>query len=437
MRNVQVGQGVRAVLATDEQLADVVRFCSNPEEYGIFGIDITYNIGDFYVTTTTYKHLSLIDKATGNHPVFPGPMMVHTDEKQETFHYFASTMREVNSDIENILFVGSDRQRSIENGLAPQLPIVHFLVCKKHVEDNIKMKMAALGIQEKANYLIEIFGDRTSRGLIDSESREEFESRLLQLKDVWENRPTGDEFYTNLVAHIAEDMKCKMILPIRRTAGLGDKFFNNNSTESINSSLKSEVEQSKHATAPGKPSKCSHGKFVSIAEEFVNRYRRNVHRGVVGDGPYKLSQNYQHAAVTEDKWKNMTKKEKAAKISIVDPVGYKKLLTFAATGISTSTKSGSGRTTPPKAPVLSSVNSELNPSENLPDFESSGLPQYLRGSWEKARDIIIKNGVTKINDGTNVVVSITNPRKPHIVNYVGSRSPVTVKGFRERLSVRM
>ena len=36
----------------------------------------------------------------------------------------------------------------------------------------------------------------------------------------------------------------------------------------------------------------------------------------------------------------MTKKGKAAKISVVDPVGYKKLLTFAATGTSTSTKSG-------------------------------------------------------------------------------------------------
>ena len=183
--------------------------------------------------------------------------MVHTDEKQETFHYFASTIREVNSDVENILFAGSDRQRSIENVLAPQLLIAHFVVCKKHVEDNIKMKVAALGVQDKANYLIEIFGDRTSRGFIDSESREEFESRLLQLKNVWENRPTGDEFFTYFVAQIAEDMKCKMILPIRRAADLGDKFFYNNSTESINSSWKSEVEQSKHATTPGKPSKCS------------------------------------------------------------------------------------------------------------------------------------------------------------------------------------
>ena len=42
---MQVGQGVREVFATGEQLADVVRFCSNPEEYGIFDIDVTYNIG--------------------------------------------------------------------------------------------------------------------------------------------------------------------------------------------------------------------------------------------------------------------------------------------------------------------------------------------------------------------------------------------------------
>lgn len=108
VRNVQVGPGVRAVLATEEQLADVVKFCTDPEEFGILGIDVTYDIGDFYITTTSYQHLSRIDKSTRKHPTFPGPMMIHTDEKQATFHYFASTLRENNSDIENILFVGSD-----------------------------------------------------------------------------------------------------------------------------------------------------------------------------------------------------------------------------------------------------------------------------------------------------------------------------------------
>ena len=47
---------------------------TDPEEFGILGIDVTYNIGDFYITTTSYQHLSMIDKSTGKHPTFPGPI---------------------------------------------------------------------------------------------------------------------------------------------------------------------------------------------------------------------------------------------------------------------------------------------------------------------------------------------------------------------------
>ena len=149
-------------------------FCKDPEEFGILVIDVTYNIADFYITTTSYQHLSMIDKSTGKHLTFPGPMTIHTDEKQATFHYFASTLRENNSDIENIRFVGSDRQHSMENGFGPQMSIAQFLACKKHVEDNVKMKLAALGILNKSDFLVDIFGDNTSRGLVDSESNEDF-----------------------------------------------------------------------------------------------------------------------------------------------------------------------------------------------------------------------------------------------------------------------
>lgn len=83
--------------------------------------------------------------------------------------------------------------------------------------------------------------------------------------------------------------------------------------------------KSKNASSPGKPSKYSYGEFVNIADGFVSRYRRNVHRVVVGDGPYKLAPKYQHAAATEDSWRKMSQKERAAKISAIDPVGSKKL----------------------------------------------------------------------------------------------------------------
>ena len=289
---------MKAVLATKEPLADVVRFCTNPEEFGILGIDVTYNVGDFYVTTTTYKHLAIVDTSTGKHPTFPGPMMVHTDEKEATFHYFASTLRELNSDIQNVLFIGSDRQRSIENGLGPQMPIAPFLACKKHMEDNVKMKLATLGVPNKCDVLIDIFGDSTSRGLVDCETNGDFDNRLLQLKSSWESVSHGKEFYSYFVTHVAEEMKSKIPLPVRRAAGLGDNFFFNNSTESINSSLKSEVEKRKNAASPERPSKCSYGEFVNISIGFVSRYRRDVHGAIVSNGPYELASKYHYLEVT-------------------------------------------------------------------------------------------------------------------------------------------
>ena len=40
-------------LATEQQLADVVRFCTNPEAFCILGVDCTFQIADFYYTFTT------------------------------------------------------------------------------------------------------------------------------------------------------------------------------------------------------------------------------------------------------------------------------------------------------------------------------------------------------------------------------------------------
>ena len=164
-------------------------------------------------------------KVTRKHPTFPGPMMIHTDENQATFHYFASTLRENNSDIENILFVGSDRQHTMENGLARKMPTAQFLSCKKHVEDNVKMKMAALGILNKSDFLVDIFGDNSSRGLVDSESNEDFDARLLHLKKVWGITPQGNKFYAYFLVHIADDMKNKNDPPNSQSSWSGGQFL--------------------------------------------------------------------------------------------------------------------------------------------------------------------------------------------------------------------
>lgn len=44
------------ILATDQQLTDLERFCTR-DPFGIIGIDPTFNLGPFYVTPITYQNL--------------------------------------------------------------------------------------------------------------------------------------------------------------------------------------------------------------------------------------------------------------------------------------------------------------------------------------------------------------------------------------------
>ncbi|CAB4043364.1 Hypothetical predicted protein, partial [Paramuricea clavata] len=99
VHSLQVGPDIRVVLATKSQLEDLVKFCCDPESFSILGVDVTYNIGHFYVTTTTYNHLMLVTRETGTSPTFPGPMMMHTKESSEDFHYFGSTLKEQNHEV--------------------------------------------------------------------------------------------------------------------------------------------------------------------------------------------------------------------------------------------------------------------------------------------------------------------------------------------------
>ena len=417
LHSLQVSPEVRLVITTKAQLAEVVNFCTNPEEFSIFAIDVTYDIGPFFVTTTTYRHLKLHDKESGTHPNFPGPMMIHTDEGSEAFRYFFSTLKGLNRDIENILFVGCDRQKAIVNGLSSELPIAQFLACTKHVQDNIKRKMSSLFIHEnvQAEFLMDIFGDRSNKGLIDSNSAEDFDARLLSLKSSWDEREIKvshketPQFYSYFLANISVDMKEKMLLPVRRSAGIGDNFYFNNCPESMNSCLKKEIDHQKKAASPGKSSKCSYSEFTDIAKNFVGKYRRNVHRALVGDSPYILAPSYRHLEVCKEAWDQLSKAERISKIALIDECGAKEYYDEHSS----------------PAPSTSQI---------LPNFRCSGLPRIMEETWSKAELILQKEGVTKVQaaDGMFVAISTSKPHQPHIVNTVNGSVKCDCEAFKSR-----
>ena len=87
VRIVSFDDTVSCVHFTDQQLNDIERFCTNrgSTTNSVFGIDPTFNLGNVYVTVTTYENLLLVIQKTGEHPVFIGPVLVHQKCTYETY----------------------------------------------------------------------------------------------------------------------------------------------------------------------------------------------------------------------------------------------------------------------------------------------------------------------------------------------------------------
>ena len=78
---VQAAPEATCVLAADYQLN---RFCTNKDQFSILGIDPTFNLGEFSLTVTTYRHLMLVSTRTGKPPVMLGHMFAHQKKEMRT-----------------------------------------------------------------------------------------------------------------------------------------------------------------------------------------------------------------------------------------------------------------------------------------------------------------------------------------------------------------
>ena len=254
---LQLTPNIRFVLANKPLIRDIKDFCTGIRDFSILGIDTTYNISKkVYFSPTTYRHLKLLDRQTGQHPVLPGPALINDKLDATNFRFFANCLVDQDEELLGVRAIGSDRDAAIDKGLKSVFRSSQFLACKKHVQDNIKSKLTTLGItgQAKNEFLTDIFGCDSDKvlGLVDCLSSEDFDSRLYSLKPKWckrEETARGSKdvkFFEYFQSNIANDMKEKMILKIRRQVGLGNNFFYNNANESMNRRIKQRIEQIKN-----------------------------------------------------------------------------------------------------------------------------------------------------------------------------------------------
>ena len=75
---------------------------------------------------------------------------------------------------------------------------------------------------------------------------------------------------------------------------MGDDFFYNNQTESINFRFKNKIREHKAVSeTSGRPAKkYTFSEAINIYKNMLQSYQRNAERALIGVGPYFLAPNY-------------------------------------------------------------------------------------------------------------------------------------------------
>ena len=128
---------LQCVLFTDWQLIDLSCFVTNQNQFSIFTANATYNLGDFYVTPTTYQHLMLEDITTMKHPHFLGPILVHQRKNFSAFNYLASTLISHCKKLQDVQAFGTDGDPALIEALSHNFNSEKQLRCFIHLKRNI------------------------------------------------------------------------------------------------------------------------------------------------------------------------------------------------------------------------------------------------------------------------------------------------------------
>ena len=120
-------------VASNQQLKDIERFCTKVSSFSILGIDPTYNIGNYYVTVTTYRHLSF-ETSDGVNLVFLGPCLIHSGKEYNSYYRLPESLVKANQKCRNILVFGTDAEKNVYQVFRDVLSNAYHLLCDIHMK---------------------------------------------------------------------------------------------------------------------------------------------------------------------------------------------------------------------------------------------------------------------------------------------------------------
>ena len=418
IRDVKAAPNPQCILYFDWQINEMIKFLTNPKQFGIFCVDTTFNLGQFYVTTTSYPHCMLECIRTNRHPYIIGPVLVHQKVDFNSFNYFASTLISQDRRLRNIMAYGTDGDKALIEALGHNFPHAIQLRCFIHSRKNVQEKLKQFGVNSKtiSEFLADIFGRQIGtvkeNGLVDSCSEQEFDSKLEELESVWDEREkpfcteSGPKFYRYFKQYHATVVKHNMSRYVRESAGLGcpPTIFTTNCVESVNSLLK-QKDNFKESEWPT---------FNSKLKELIDAQRQEIIRSLTGRGEYRLISQYQHLSVDLCEWTKMRADQRKKVVASFDDTS------LVSTSTSVLDKSFNpvhkSSSTPSTA---SSITASLSVSSD--DSGIVTVPMViLQSIWKKAGDLIANpNAITLApgdNEKSQMVLSYSS-NMPHLVQH--------------------
>ena len=302
-------------LATDQQLIDIERFCTNPEKFCVLGVDATFQIASYYFTFTTYRNL-LLTTEKGSHPVCIGPGILHKQKLTTSYQTLPLLMTKYRPETAGVLVYGTDGEMNLANAFSNVFQHAQHLCCDIHLKDNIKRKLTEYGIAgvHAIEIMNDIFGkeigDEIEGGLVHCTSAEQFDACLKSASCKWTTlHENGSKFVEYFLKSKAEVIRECGRSDVRSMCGLGypPTVYTQNANECMNRIIKADQDpkSSKQHTAllP----------YIEKIRSEIKRQHEEQFLAVLGIGQYRLADAFSFLRVKEDNFYRMSDPQKRAR----------------------------------------------------------------------------------------------------------------------------
>ena len=155
-------------------------------------VDMTYKVGPYYTTVSSFKHKGFANK-NGQNPYVVGAVMTSVSRTEEDYSYLATQLRE-KANIETLIY-GTDGELALEKGLEKTFPSLSsnsiHLRCFTHANDNVITELKKCGVREQErtaigdSIFVKNIGSTRQEGLVDCNSLIEYEEKYGAMKRSW------------------------------------------------------------------------------------------------------------------------------------------------------------------------------------------------------------------------------------------------------------